>query len=270
MNFRSNSQTLAALAAAFFLTASPAPSLAWGRDGHQLVAQVADRQLAPRARSQVEHLLALEPGATLASISTWADEHRSPSTAAWHYVNLPRGACTYVPPRDCPDGRCVVAAIERQADLLANESNAAGIRLQALKYLVHLVADIHQPFHAGSADDKGGNLYQLQAFGGRGTNLHAVWDSGLIEHAPEGTEQFRKAVLAATPAKALASGTPATWAEESCQVVWANRAELYPTGHRLEADYATRMTPVVRDRLVRAGARLAALLNAKLGHSGDM
>lgn len=151
------------------------PAGAWGNEGHQIVALIADRHLTPVAKRKVQQLLALEPGATLASISTWADEHRSPATAAWHYVNLPKGNCRYDPARDCPDGRCVVAAIERQVAIYRSNANPEE-QLKALKYIVHLVADVHQPLHAGYADDKGGNTYQLQAFG-RGTNLHALWDT---------------------------------------------------------------------------------------------
>lgn len=61
----------------------PDNARAWGADGHRLVAEAADSQLTVSARAEVARLLALEPGATLASISTWADEVRSPSTASW-------------------------------------------------------------------------------------------------------------------------------------------------------------------------------------------
>ena len=118
--------------------------------------------------------------ASLASISTCADDNRTPVTAPWHYVNLPRdGTCRYEAERDCVSESCVVAAIERQAAVLASSASDEA-RLSALKYVVHFVADVHQPLHAGFADDRGGNTYQLQAFG-RGTNLHAVWDTALIQ-----------------------------------------------------------------------------------------
>ncbi len=142
----------------------PLPALAWGTQGHQVVANLAQAQLSAKARGGVERLLALEPGQTLASISTWADEHRNPTTAAWHYINLPKDTCRYDAERDCPDGQCVVAAIDKQLKVLASEG-PDDKKLLALKYLVHLVADVHQPLHAGYRDDRGGNTYQLQAFG---------------------------------------------------------------------------------------------------------
>ena len=98
-------------------------AMAWGNEGHQIVGLIAERSLTDTAKRKVQQLLALEPGATLESISTWADEHRSPATAAWHYVNLPNGDCHYDATRDCSDGRCVVSAIERQ--ILIYRTNAS-------------------------------------------------------------------------------------------------------------------------------------------------
>lgn len=183
----------------------PAASFAWGAKAHRAIATEAYAQLSPKARTDVDTLLALEPGATLASISTWADEHRSPATARWHFVNIAADAgCHYVAERDCPGGACVVGAIERQAAVFRSTAPAQE-RLKALKYLVHLVADVHQPLHAGQAEDKGGNRYQVHAFG-RGTNLHAVWDSGLVE--------ADTSLFSAWP-KGDAGGSPAAWAEQT-------------------------------------------------------
>ena len=76
---------------------------AWGSQGHQVVAGLALAQLTPKARTEIERLLAQEPGETLVSISTWADEHKNSSTARWHYINFPRDSCTFDAARDCPD-----------------------------------------------------------------------------------------------------------------------------------------------------------------------
>ena len=166
---------------------------AWGPVGHQTVAMAARAQLTPEALSRLQELMALEPGTTLADIATWADEHRSPDTAPWHYVNFPKNSCTYSAERDCPDGQCVVAAIDRQTIILAAAGSDAS-RLRALKYLVHLQADVHQPLHAGYAKDRGGNSYQLQTFM-RASNLHAVWDSGLIRALDQDTEVMTARLL---------------------------------------------------------------------------
>jgi hypothetical protein len=222
---------------------------------------MAEQQLSGRARSEIARLLTLEPGASLVSISTWADDTRTPSTAAWHYVNLPRDAdCHYDALRDCPDGQCVVGAIERQQKVLASTASDVE-RLKALKYLVHFVADVHQPLHAGYADDRGGNRYQVQAFG-RGTNLHSLWDTGLIEQWPGGPSALL-ADLKAEGALASDGSLPRQWAEESCRVVASEG--FYPSGHKIDYDYAQRMGPALKERLVAAGRRLATLLNNSLG-----
>ncbi len=242
----------------------PTAVQAWGGQGHQVVANLAQAQLSVKAKRAVERLLALEPGQTLASISTWADEHRSPATAAWHYVNFPKNSCSYSVDRDCPDGQCVVAAIDRQRDILA--SNAADeVRLRALKYLVHLVADVHQPLHAGYGEDRGGNSYQLQAFM-RGTNLHAFWDSGLIRALDQDTDVMttRLGSSNASPARRQelerAGGTfnAAQAAEESCRIV--GQPGFYP-GRLVDQAYIQRFTPIMEQRLQMAGARLAVLIN---------
>lgn len=129
---------------------------AWGSEGHQVIAIIAQAQLTPRAKAEVDRLLAIEPGETFASISTWADEHRNPATAPWHYINFPRGDCVYNERRDCPDGRCVVVAIKRQVEVLGSSAKDEK-KLTALKYLVHFVGDVHQPLHVGFQDDRGGN-----------------------------------------------------------------------------------------------------------------
>jgi len=252
---------------ALLLEGTPNTARAWGTQGHQVVANLAQMQLSAKAKREVDRLLALEPGETLASISTWADEHRSPATAAWHYVNFPKNSCTYSAERDCPDGQCVVAAIDRQRDILAS-TGADEVRLRALKYLVHLVADIHQPLHAGYGEDRGGNSYQLQAFM-RGTNLHAFWDSGLIRAPNQDTE-----VMTARLASGNASTSrreelkhtgrafsAAKAAEESCLIV--AQPGFYP-GRLVDQAYIQRFRPIMEQRLQQAGAGLAAAINQAL------
>ena len=238
----------------------PVNASAWGSEAHRLIAEVAETHLTAAAKKEVSRLLALEPGSTLVSISTWADEHRSPATAALHYVNLPRDErCRYESEQSCVKGSCVVGAIERQTAMLA--SNAPDEeRLKALKYLVHFVADVHQPLHAGFADDRGGNTYQLQAFG-RGTNLHAVWDVGLIEHFPGGPNALRAAV-GAKKSTVDASFAPVKWAEESCRV--ASTEGFYPSGHKLDDEYTRRWDPTLVQSMAAAARRLAVVLNESL------
>ena len=219
------------------------------------------KQLSPVALAETNWLLALEPGSTLESISTWADEVRSPTTAAWHYLNFRRDDdCRYDAMANCPGGNCVVAAIERQLKVLGGKGPDEE-RLKALRYVTHFIADLHQPLHAGYGDDRGGNLYQVQAYG-RGTNLHAAWDTLLIAQWPGGVP----ALKATVEAKAVAPGEtdPAAWAEESCRIVATE--DFYPAGHRLEPDYLQRWAPVIEIQLAVAARRLADALNGALGY----
>jgi hypothetical protein len=248
---------LFALACTF---AVPSPAHAWGAEGHRIVARLAKTQLSPAAMEEVTKLLALEPGATLESVSTWADEFRSPSTAPWHYVNFPRGGdCKYDAPSLCADGQCVVGAIERQLAVLASTASGED-RLKALKYVVHFVGDVHQPLHAGYADDNGGNGYQLQAFG-RGTNLHSLWDSDLIANWPGGPAALFDVAVAEKSTVGGAKAPPA-WAEDSCHIV--GQDGFYPADHKLDPECPQRWSAVLVQQLVSAGSRLAGVLNTNL------
>lgn len=232
---------------------------AWGVDGHRIVAAIAQQHLQPQAAKEAARLLAQEPGATLTSISTWADEHRSPATAAWHYINFPKGECRYQQERDCLDGKCVVEAIRKQASVLQYDVNDEK-RLAALKYLVHLVGDIHQPLHAGWGEDRGGNRYQLQAFM-RGSNLHSWWDSGMIKYLEQQEGAMLASLLARKSPPPDLDWTPEVAAVESCRIV--NQDGFYP-GRLIDVAYIRRYRDTLGLRLHTAGLRLAALLNKVL------
>jgi len=232
---------------------------AWGADAHRLIAELAQAKLTPAARAEADRLLALEPGATLISVSTWADERRGRSTAKWHYINLPGDECSYVRERDCADGACVIEAIEAQTSILkSSESDPS--RLSALKFVVHFVADIHQPLHAGGRGDRGGGLFQVRAFG-RGTNLHALWDGSMILHRPGGLPKL------ATDAQAIQAGTAdapraVEWARESCRI--SNAPGFYPDERPIDQEYVDRWDATLVQRLGLAASRLARLLNVAL------
>lgn len=237
------------------LLVSPAV-LAWSADGHRLIAELAQAQLSPAARQQVDQLLSLEPGATMVSVSTWADERRSPATSRLHFVNMPEGECTYSQQRDCSDRRCVVEAINTKVAILKSDAPDAE-RLAALKWVIHLVGDIHQPLHVGLANDKGGNLFQLRAFG-RGSNLHAVWDGELIRRRAGGLSRLLQDAIHAQQAASVPAD-PAAWASGSCKK--RVEAGFYPPGRAVEAAYAAKWDATLVTELRLAGRRLAETLN---------
>jgi hypothetical protein len=241
------------------LCALESQAFAWGSQGHQVIANVAWQALTPKSRDEVSQLLATEPGQTLESIATWADEHRSPATSSWHYVNFPRNSCKFEPERDCAGGQCVVGAIEKNLSVLASNADDKA-RLKALKYLVHLVGDIHQPLHAGYKDDRGGNTYSLRAFM-RQSNLHSVWDSGLIAQLELDNQALTRILQRSVAPKEVREISVVGMAEESCRLVAS--PGFYPE-EKVTQEYVQRFMPLLQQRLSTAGYRLAAVINRAL------
>lgn len=259
----------AAVAAALVLVATPAQ--AWGPRGHRLVGDIAEAQLTAPARAQVDALLKGEAEPTLGGVASWADELRAHDpdlgrrSAKWHYVNIAEAGCNYDRSSHCANDDCVVEAIREQAAVLADATQPVDARRQALKFVVHFVGDVHQPMHAGFAHDRGGNNRQIsQADGtrdGRGTNLHALWDSGLFRGMSEPAPAQLARLLRDGPADA-GSADPARWAEAACRI--ATTDGVYPPRARIGDDYITRWRPVAEAQIALAGARLAVLLNEAL------
>ena len=157
------------------LLALPSPVWAWGGLGHRLIARLAERHLNPKAKAAVPALL--EPGESLADYSTWADEHRRelPKTAPWHYVDVPLDEPRYDDrfAGDDPAKGYIVPKIRELKATLKDPSKSVEERRFALRFLVHLVEDLHMPLHVGENHDKGGNNLQVRFFD-RGSNLHRV------------------------------------------------------------------------------------------------
>jgi nuclease S1 len=242
------------------------PAQAWGWMGHRLVGSYAEIRLNEVARAEVARLLAGEQEPTLAGVSTWADELRNdpvrgPATASWHFVNFERGQCHFDAARFCPDGSCIVAAIERYQAVLTDRSRPQLERSEALKFLVHFVADLHQPLHAGYFADRGGNRFQI-SYQREGWNLHSVWDSLILRSGGLDEEGYLSSIqtrLTRPPAQ----GTPTSWAEDSCRLV--QNPDFYPPRHKITGVYLDAKRPLAEAQLARAGERLAGLLNAALG-----
>lgn len=266
------------LVAALTLCALLAPldAAAWGPRGHQLVAVLADDALTPQTRSEVERLLADDPGQDLAGIASWADELREHDpdlgkhSARWHYVNIGEHDCRYDAARDCPGGDCVVEAIRAQTAILADRGQPLEARRQALKFVVHFIGDIHQPAHAGYGHDRGGNTFQVSLYG-KGSNLHQLWDSGLLNTRGLDTARYLER-LRKLPEPAVSStrGPPAPvadsaheWAEHSCSIV--RQPGFYPPHAKINGDYVQAWRPVAETQLRLGGAHLAAVLNQALG-----
>lgn len=261
--------------ATLLLLAFATQALAWKRDGHAIVGTLAERQLRPEARAEVARLLAGEPDPTLAGVASWADEVRadevranegSATSARLHYVNFRGGDCNYVPVRDCPDGKCVIAAINRNFRILSDRTRPDAERRDALKFLVHFVGDIHQPLHASPREDKGGGDFQV-SYKGKGSNLHKVWDQLIIERKKLAPVAYADTLSSrqSTPesdAAPRSARAAADWALESCRIV--RDGNLYPSRHVIDDSYLDRHAPLAEQRLRLAGNRLADMINRAL------
>jgi nuclease S1 len=196
--------------------ALPSPAWAWGRLGHRVIAKLAERSLTDRAKAEIKALL--EPGESLADCSTWADEVRGKMryTAPWHYVDVPLDEPRYDDKwaGDVSSKGYIVPKIRELKATLKDPSKSVEERRFALRFLVHLVEDLHMPMHVGENHDKGGNTLQVRFFD-RGSNLHSVWDTGIITRAEPKEDRWVE-ILAAmdTPEarKAAMAGTVEDWA----------------------------------------------------------
>lgn len=264
------------LLAALLATAFVVPAAqAWGPLGHSIVAALAQRQLDPAAAAEVKHLLAADHTDRLADVAAWPDQLRdAPAqkdlwerTRKLHYIDFRGGpTCDYVPPRDCRDGECVVGGLAHYVAILGDKTRSDADRLQALIFVTHFVGDIHQPLHAGYRDDFGGNKYQVR-FNDEGSNLHKVWDSGLLETRGLGWPAYAARLAAEGPVTLPPAIAPlddpyAQWAEESCRLTAA--PGFYPDGHQIGQAYVGAELPLAERQLRLAGARLAQLLNTTL------
>jgi hypothetical protein len=246
------------------------PAWAWGPLGHRVIGRLAERKLSPAARKAVAALL--EEAETMADASNWADDHvrEMPKTASWHYVDVPLDEPKYDAKfsGEVPEKGCVVEKIKELKKTLKDRAKPIEERRLALRFLIHLIEDLHMPLHVGDNHDKGGNKTQVQFFD-QGTNMHRLWDSDLILRGGD-NEDFWVADLAEldTPNRRVEAlrGTVEDWATES--LLLARAAYLVPeTGKRLKAGqrlsdaYLNTHLPVVRKRLYQASIRLALVLN---------
>jgi nuclease S1 len=252
--------TVVATVVALALAAS-VPVSAWGPMGHEIIANLAHARLSPAANRAVAALLASRSFASVANdLDQWRFSH--PATERWHFVDIPITERHYDPARDCQleegKGDCILAELDRLRRTLRDPARPESERTEALRFLIHLVGDLHNPLHAGDNGDRGGNDLPVWLLG-RKTNLHAVWDTGLIELAQRDVNGWAAAVdrLAKSASDA---GTPIQWEEEAHDLA-RDVAYRIPADRRLDQAYVAKARPVVELQLARAGVRLARLIN---------
>jgi len=243
----------------FCLTSISIVLISWGFKGHRAIASIAQRHLTSNTAYVVSAYLR---GESMSDVATWADENRNSATAPWHFLNLPPGLTheQFIKTISESDNNVYTAFLKAEANL-KDKSLSADQKNEALKYLIHLVGDAHQPMHISRKEDKGGNTIQVQ-FDGKGTNLHALWDSKLIDHEGLSEAEIARNYDVATPAqiKQWQADSPMEWIWESYQI----SNELYEqvkTGQNIDEAYYQKYIQVVRKRIDQAGIRLAGELN---------
>lgn len=259
---------------------------AWGAQGHRLVGLIAADRLTPVARDNVRWLL---DGQSLADVASWADTITidQQQTSYWHYLNIPAAARGYERDRDCPRQPGIAAgsrgdrwrdcAVDRIAyweERLADQKLDRADRATALKFIVHFIGDLHQPFHALGVG-RGGNDVEVRLFGESNCarddapkpspcNLHSVWDSRLIGRRNIDDREYAAALRKLIVDKRwgnTAAGTPAQWAEQSWRLA---KEALVTPGTNIDDGYYRRHITVIDERMALAGVRLAAVLNRVL------
>lgn len=254
------------LAVALPASLAATPALAWGMAGHSIVAEVAERRLPPQVRQRARELA----GGSLASVSGWADtvSALNPSRRRWHFVNIPFTAERFEARRDCeqgPEPGCIVTALDNFIAILGNRRKPLAERREALRYVVHLVADIHQPLHCSDRGDAGGTQFAVTYFG-QPTNLHMVWDVGILERASyDWGEHVRtvETLIERESVTATATSSVVDWAGE-CHALGRT---VYPEDNAtaLGAEYQAKHRPAAERQLARAAVRLARVLRTALG-----
>jgi len=265
-------------------------SNAWGKKGHTIICAIAFQSLSKENQQLLDTLTAayrtpegkkvryFTHGCYLPDIAR--TKARSGNRAwqpyakfdDWHFTNLQRNQ-QRVSRRDCPNQNCVFTGIDHHQSRALNQSLSANHRLEALFFLAHWIADIHQPMHIAFADDRGGNTIRIDKRSiYRQQNLHAVWDSGLIEkmgknQSPWQQAKLLKATITAKETEDWLKSDKDNWAQESFAINLAittgycqlkkNVCQSIAGKRFLDRNYQQIHEPIIIERLKRAGVRLA-------------
>lgn len=235
---------------------------AWGQKGHDVVAEIARRHLTAATATALDSML---QNRSIIYWSNWMDNaSHTPKydwSKTWHYKNVDADQ-TYDSMPTHSKGN-VVTALRRETDILLDPKQSEAEKVLAIKMIVHLVGDIHQPMHLGHETDLGGNKWKVKFFD-NDTQLHSVWDSRLLEsgHKWSYTEWADQIdILTPEQQQAVVTGTYDDWGRETYMVC----TQIYdktPKGTVISYDYIAEWTPVVEEQLLKGGLRLADVLNS--------
>jgi nuclease S1 len=293
----------------------------WGCKGHQVVALIAEKNLNPHARAMAMQILAASPISPdlrrycgnsgldpFADSSTWADDERSVQhdTGGWHDIDIPLGVSHGDLGKYCPPSTgCVTSAINAQLAVLRNPDATPQEKADALRYVIHFVGDLHQPLHTTTNNDLGGNCVPVTfegyapeetnaEWGAYRPNLHAVWDTGIIEQFSRGetpqqlADELENEFKPKIPVWESEPVDLTAWVWQSHRIAQDTAYGLLPVQVPIETPqdvhscagddhisarmfklheqlgnaYVTAAEAAIQKQLARAGARLADVLNS--------
>ena len=248
---------------AFMLIGSAFLFGSWGFFGHKTVATIAENHLTPEAKTAIKVLLGTE---SLVDVASWADEVRNQpeykSTAGWHFVNLPVGLSRsqFKDSIQAIKNENLLTALALNESIIRDSAATKAQKTVALKFIIHLVGDAHQPMHVSRAEDKGGNTIQVQ-FDGKGTNLHSLWDSRLLDHQGLSILQLsEKNDVGKSKTRKWQRATPIDWLFESYKIS-SKLYEEVAQNNKLDEAYYQSHIGIVNKRIEIGGIRLAGVLN---------
>lgn len=248
------------IAVSWLLLGSLPSLLAYGPLGHRTVAEIAQKHLSCKAKRHISKLLGNE---NLVLVSTYADDIKSDSkydyTHTWHYVNMNKGV-PYAESKKNPKGD-IITAFHKCVAILKSKTSGVAEKQFALKMLVHLVGDAHQPFHVGREADRGGNDIKVQWFG-RETNIHRVWDSDMLQSYGMSYSELAENMpkIKRKKRKEWQKGSIEEWIEdvrELTEIVYSDIQQ----GENLRYRYMYDHFETLRIHLHKGGIRLAGILN---------
>lgn len=236
----------------------------WGKTGHRVTGQIADSYLTNKAKKNIALVL---NGESLALVSTFADDIKSDENykkySPWHYVNFSFDK-KYEEETPSQYGD-LIQGIRHCIQMLKDKESTKEDKRFYLKMLVHFVGDLHQPLHVGRGEDKGGNDIQVRWFK-NGSNLHRVWDSGMIDYYGMSYSELASNATKLNKAQieSIKTGDILDWVYES-QTLAKKVYASANIGEKLGYTYMYYNFLTVRSQLQKGGIRLAKILNEIFG-----
>jgi len=236
-------------------------ALSLGQTGHRITGQIAESYLTEKTKIELSKIVGNE---SLAEASSYVDEMRSNPDKFWqktanyyHYVTVPKGKA--FDDRDSPTHKDAVFAIQKYSNIVRDSESSKKDKVLAIKFIIHLIADLHQPLHVGNGTDRGGNDLKLKFFG-RNTNLHRIWDTDMLAQ-----KQLSYTEWANWLNRQITKQDVAEWSQTD-PLVWINesiaiRGTIYPIKTELGFGYMYHNLPTLKLRLKQAGVRIAVYLN---------